>query len=91
MHADVGLREGLPIQAAYVHDLKGADREPVDVTAAAIANARQTAEASAESPMRSQILCLTAFLARHCCARRSPPSAVPATTIRKSWPPLPPN
>jgi DNA helicase-2/ATP-dependent DNA helicase PcrA len=46
VYADAGLREGLPIQAAYVHDLKAADREPVDVSPAAIAASEQTAEAT---------------------------------------------
>jgi len=32
IYADAGLREGLPIEAAYVHDLKAADRQPVDVS-----------------------------------------------------------
>jgi hypothetical protein len=39
-------REGLPIEAAYVHDLKAADRQPVDVSPAAMAAGEQTVEAS---------------------------------------------
>lgn len=46
VYADAGLREGLPIQAAYVHDLKAADRESVDVSAGAIAVAEQRVEAA---------------------------------------------
>jgi DNA helicase II / ATP-dependent DNA helicase PcrA len=46
IYADAGLREGLPIEAAYVHDLKAADRQPVDVSPAAIAASEQTVEAS---------------------------------------------
>jgi DNA helicase II / ATP-dependent DNA helicase PcrA len=44
IYADAGLREGLPIKAAYIHDLKAADREPVDVSAVAIAASEQTVE-----------------------------------------------
>jgi hypothetical protein len=46
IYADAGLREGLPIQAAYVHDLKAADRDSVDVTPAAIAASEHTVEAA---------------------------------------------
>jgi RecB family exonuclease len=46
IYADAGLREGLPIEAAYVHDLKAADRQPVDVAPAAITASEQTVEAS---------------------------------------------
>jgi RecB family exonuclease len=44
IYADAGLREGLPIEAAYIHDLKAADRQPVDVSPAAIAASEQTVE-----------------------------------------------
>jgi DNA helicase II / ATP-dependent DNA helicase PcrA len=44
IYTDAGLREGLPIEAAYVHDLKAADREPVDVSPAAITASEQTVE-----------------------------------------------
>jgi DNA helicase II / ATP-dependent DNA helicase PcrA len=46
IYADAGRREGLPIEAAYVHDLKAADRQPVDVSPAAIATSEQTVETS---------------------------------------------
>jgi DNA helicase II / ATP-dependent DNA helicase PcrA len=46
IYADAGLREGLPIKAAYIHDLKAADRQPVDVSPAAIAASEQTVETS---------------------------------------------
>jgi CRISPR/Cas system-associated exonuclease Cas4 (RecB family) len=46
IYADAGLREGLPIEAAYIHDLKAADREPVDVSPAAITASEQTVEAT---------------------------------------------
>jgi DNA helicase II / ATP-dependent DNA helicase PcrA len=46
IYADAGLREGLPIKAAYIHDLKAADREPVDVSPVAIAASEQTVEAT---------------------------------------------
>ncbi len=46
IYADAGRREGLPIEAAYIHDLKAADRQPIDVSAAAITASEQTIEAS---------------------------------------------
>lgn len=49
IYADAGRREGLPIGAAYIHDLKAADRQPIDVSPAAIAASEQTVEASVAS------------------------------------------
>jgi hypothetical protein len=46
IYADVGRRESLPIEAAYIHDLKAADRQPIDVSAAAITASEQTVESS---------------------------------------------
>jgi DNA helicase-2/ATP-dependent DNA helicase PcrA len=46
IYADAGRREGLPIEAAYIHDLKAADRQPIDVSAAAITTSEQTIEDS---------------------------------------------
>lgn len=36
VYANAGRREGLDVRAAYVHDLKRADRQPVEVTAQAV-------------------------------------------------------
>ncbi len=41
VYADAGRREGLDVSAAYVHDLKAAEREPVDVSPEAIAASEQ--------------------------------------------------
>jgi DNA helicase-2/ATP-dependent DNA helicase PcrA len=46
VYADAGLREGLPIEAAYVHDLKAAARDSVDVSSVSIAAAEKAVEAS---------------------------------------------
>jgi PD-(D/E)XK nuclease superfamily len=46
VYTDAGRREGLDVRAAYVHDLKAADRQPVDVSACAIATAEEQVEAS---------------------------------------------
>jgi DNA helicase II / ATP-dependent DNA helicase PcrA len=48
VYADAGRREGLNVRAAYVHDLKDAVREPVDVTPTAIV----AAEAQVESAVQ---------------------------------------
>lgn len=48
VYADAGRREGLSVQAAYVHDLKDAARKPVDVGVTAI----EAAEAEVESSVR---------------------------------------
>ncbi len=42
VYADAGRREGLDVQAAYVHDLKAAAREPVTVDQDAIDRAEAT-------------------------------------------------
>jgi ATP-dependent DNA helicase UvrD/PcrA len=39
VYTDAGRREGLDVQAAYVHDLKAASREPIPVEPAAISQA----------------------------------------------------
>ena len=44
IYADAGMREGLPIEAAYIHDLKAANRQPVDLSPAAIAASERTVE-----------------------------------------------
>jgi DNA helicase II / ATP-dependent DNA helicase PcrA len=46
VYTDAGRREGLDVRAAYVHDLKAADRQPVDVSARAITTAEEQVEAS---------------------------------------------
>ena len=42
VYADAGRREGLDVRGAYVHDLKAAQRQPVDVGTPAIAGAEAT-------------------------------------------------
>lgn len=39
VYADAGRREGLDVQAAYLHDLKATTREPIAVDPASVANA----------------------------------------------------
>jgi DNA helicase-2/ATP-dependent DNA helicase PcrA len=46
VYTDAGRREGLDVRAAYIHDLKAADRQPVDVSARAITAAEEQVEAS---------------------------------------------
>jgi hypothetical protein len=41
-------REGRPIEAAHIHDLKAADRQPVDVSPVAIAASEQTVQSSVD-------------------------------------------
>jgi ATP-dependent DNA helicase UvrD/PcrA len=42
VYANAGRREGLDVRAAYVHDLKRADRDTVDVSANAVATSERT-------------------------------------------------
>jgi DNA helicase-2/ATP-dependent DNA helicase PcrA len=42
VYANAGRREGLDVRAAYVHDLKQADRDAVDVSATAVATSERT-------------------------------------------------
>jgi len=46
IYTDGGRREGLDVRAAYVHDLKAADRQPVDVSGNAVLATEQTVECS---------------------------------------------
>ena len=48
VYADAGRREGLDVQGAYVHDLKAASRNPVDVEEDAIAAAEMQVTGAAE-------------------------------------------
>lgn len=49
VYTDAGRREGLNVRAAYVHDLKAADRQPVDVSPDAIAVSERVVEESVRS------------------------------------------
>jgi len=48
VYADAGRREGLDVQAAYVHDLKAGRRSPVVIDAVAVAAAEQVVTHAAE-------------------------------------------
>ncbi len=48
VYADAGRREGLDVQAAYVHDLKAATREPVTVEPDAVKQAEAVVSIAAE-------------------------------------------
>ncbi len=47
VYTDAGRREGLDVSAAYIHDLKAADRHRVDVSPEAITASEQTVEKTA--------------------------------------------
>lgn len=47
VYADAGLREGLDVRAAYVHDLKAGTRQSIDVSPAAITVSEQAVADSA--------------------------------------------
>ncbi|HUZ52939.1 MAG TPA: ATP-dependent DNA helicase, partial [Streptosporangiaceae bacterium] len=63
VYTDAGLREGLNVRAAYIHDLKAADRQPVDVSPDAIA---ATEQAVADSVHRLRNREFTARPGRPC-------------------------
>ena len=46
VYTDAGRREGLNVRAAYVHDLKAADRQSVDVSPSAVLASEHTVESS---------------------------------------------
>ncbi len=48
VYANAGLREGLDVRAAFVHDLKKAARDPIGVTSVDIASAEATVTAAAD-------------------------------------------
>jgi DNA helicase II / ATP-dependent DNA helicase PcrA len=49
VYTNAGRREGLNVRAAYVHDLKAADRDPIDVSPEAIAASEQVVEQAVRS------------------------------------------
>ena len=70
VYADAGLREGLNVRAAYIHDLKAADRKPVDVSPAAIAASEQTVEDSGRSLRARNFSARPGRSCRRCDVRR---------------------
>jgi DNA helicase-2/ATP-dependent DNA helicase PcrA len=70
VYADAGLREGLPIRGAYVHDLKAADRDPVDVSPAAIRVSEAVVEASVAGLRERTFLAKPGHACRRCDLRR---------------------
>jgi DNA helicase-2/ATP-dependent DNA helicase PcrA len=48
VYTDAGRREGLNVRAAYVHDLKAADRQPVDVSPQAVLATEEIVESSVQ-------------------------------------------
>lgn len=48
IYTNAGRREGLNLRAAYVHDLKAADRQPVDVSPPTVLASEQTVESSVQ-------------------------------------------
>jgi DNA helicase-2/ATP-dependent DNA helicase PcrA len=66
VYANAGRREGLDVRAAYVHDLKKGNPNPVDVSDAAVAASEQTVLKAAErlrkreyEPTTSKVKCRT--------------------------------
>jgi DNA helicase II / ATP-dependent DNA helicase PcrA len=53
VYADAGRREGLDVQGAYVHDLKAATREPIDVDPMTVAHA-ETIVSDAAAKIRAR-------------------------------------
>jgi len=49
VYTNAGRREGLNVSAAYVHDLKASDREPVDVSREAVGASEQVVEETVRS------------------------------------------
>jgi len=49
VYTDAGRREGLNVRAAYVHDLKASDREPVNVSPGAIKASEEIVEETVRS------------------------------------------
>jgi DNA helicase-2/ATP-dependent DNA helicase PcrA len=65
VYTDAGLREGLNVQAAYVHDLSG-DRKPVDVSAASVRASEQTVESSVQSLRNREFKPNPGYACEHC-------------------------
>ena len=53
VYTDAGRREGLDVRAAYVHDLKAADRQTVDVSPGAIVTYRDPRRGLCPRPQES--------------------------------------
>jgi len=63
VYTNAGRREGLNVRAAYVHDLKAADRQSVDVSPDAIGASEQVVEQTVRSLRDREF---TARPGRHC-------------------------
>ena len=85
VYADAGRREGLNIRAAYVHDLKAADRKPVDVSPAAIAASEQTVEDSVRSLRARNFSARPGRSCRRCDVRRLCQWDPAMTSAAPSW------
>jgi ATP-dependent DNA helicase UvrD/PcrA len=48
VYTDAGRREGLDVRAAYIHDLRAADRQPVDVSPPTILESERTVESTVQ-------------------------------------------
>lgn len=48
IYTNAGRREGLDVRAAYIHDLKAADRQAVDVSSHAVLASEETVESSVQ-------------------------------------------
>jgi DNA helicase II / ATP-dependent DNA helicase PcrA len=70
VYTDAGRREGLNVRAAYVHDLKAADRDPVDVSPEAIAASEQIVEDAVRSLRARNFSARPGHPCRRCDVRR---------------------
>jgi DNA helicase II / ATP-dependent DNA helicase PcrA len=75
VYADAGRREGLDVRAAYVHDLKLADRSTVDVASSAITTAEQIVIGAADQIRRREFDANPGTRCRRCEVRTICPSA----------------
>jgi DNA helicase-2/ATP-dependent DNA helicase PcrA len=76
VYADAGRREGLDVRAAYVHDLKAADRAEVDVAAGAVNGAEAIVVEAAARIRRHKFDPQPGLRCRTCEVRTVCPSAI---------------
>lgn len=70
VYTDAGRREGLNVRAAYVHDLKAGDRDPVDVSPEAIAASERIVEDAVRSLRDRDFRARPGHPCRRCDVRR---------------------
>ena len=70
VYTDAGRREGLDVRAAYVHDLRAAERHTIDVTTEAVDRAEESVGATVRALRERRFEARPGSACRRCDVRR---------------------